>query len=234
MLEFLKQKKQFPVSFNKDSPITEVRYVAIDTELTGLNERKDSIISIGAVRMTGTKIELGSTFHELIKPESKFKPTSVVVHGITPSDVLEKPNVDAILTDFLEFCGSDVLIGHCIAIDLSFVNKEMKRVFGTSVSNPVIDTYNVYTWLQTKVTVGPYSSSPLKDSSLYEIAKRFNIPVRGAHDALMDAFIAAQLFQRFIPALISAGIETIGGLLTIGHPSEGGDKFKTSSGIANF
>jgi DNA polymerase-3 subunit epsilon len=70
----------------------------MDTELTGLNERRDSIISIGAVRMTGAKIELGNSFHQLIKPESKFKPDSVVVHGITPSDVLEKPNIDAILT----------------------------------------------------------------------------------------------------------------------------------------
>jgi len=234
VLEFLKHRKQLPLSIDKNTPITEVRYVAIDTELTGLNERKDSIISIGAVRMTGTKIELGNTFHQLVKPQSKFKPDSVVVHGITPSDVLEKPDIDSILTDFLTFCGSDILIGHCIAIDMSFINKDMRRVFGAPVSNPVIDTYNVYEWLKMKFPTGSLFSSPLKDISLYEIAKCFDIPVRGAHDALADAFIAAQLMQRFMPALIIARIEYIGDLLVIGHPLEGGDKFKTSTGIANF
>jgi DNA polymerase III subunit epsilon len=234
MLEFLKQKKEIPLSVDKDTAITQVRYVALDTELTGLNERKDSIISIGAVRIKGTKIELGNTFHQLVKPGSKFKTDSVVVHGITPSDVLEKPNIDAILSDFLEFCSSDPLIGYCIGIDISFINKEMKRVFGTMISNPVIDTYNVYTWLKVKVPNSSFSSLPLKDSSLYEIAKHFDIPVRGAHNALVDAFIAAQLFQRFIPVLVGAGIKTIGDLLVIGHPSEGGDKFRKSTETANF
>jgi DNA polymerase-3 subunit epsilon len=234
MLEFLKQKKEIPLSIDKDTAINQVRYVALDTELTGLNERKDSIISIGAVRMTGAKIEIGNTFHQLVKPDSKFKGDSVIVHGITPSDVFEKPNIDAILSDFLKFCGSDPLIGYCIGIDLSFINREMKRVFGAMVSNPVIDTYHVYRWLKARVPNSSFSSLPLKDSSLYEIAKHFDIPVRGAHDALMDAFIAAQIFQRFIPVLVNAGIETIGDLLVIGHPSEGGDKFRKSTETANF
>jgi len=85
-----------------------------------------------------------------------------------------------------------------------------------------------------KFPTGSLFSSPLKDISLYEIAKCFDIPVRGAHDALADAFIAAQLMQRFMPALIIARLEYIGDLLVIGHPLEGGDKFKTSTGIANF
>ena len=105
MLDFFKIKKQTALSVDKDRPITETGYVVIDTELTGLNERKDSIVSIGAVRMTGTRIDLSQTFYRLIKPDSKFKPESVVIHGITPSDVSEKPNIDSIISDFLEFCG---------------------------------------------------------------------------------------------------------------------------------
>lgn len=234
MFEFLKQRKEVLASLDKDTSITEVRYVAIDTELTGLNERKDSIVSIGAIRMTGTKIELGTTFYKLVRPDAKFKADSVVVHGITPSDVLEQPNIDAILFDFAEFCGGDILLGHCVEIDVAFINREMKRVFGSSLTNPVIDTYQVYTWLKAKFSSAPFFSLPAKDSSLYEIAKCFGIPVRGAHDALADAFTAAQLFQRFIPALTSAGVVKIGDLLVIGHPSGGGDKFRKSAEIANF
>jgi DNA polymerase III subunit epsilon len=234
MLEFLKQKKQPASSIDQSLPITDMRYTVIDTELTGLNEKKDSILSIGAVRMNGTRIELASSFHQLIKPETEFRPKSVVVHEITPSDVIEKPNIDAILSEFLQFCDNDVIVGHCVSIDLSFINRETKRIFRNSIQNPVIDTYKVYEWLRKKVPTRTCFSSSPQDSSLYEIAKCFSIAVRGAHNALVDAFITAQLLQRFMPVLSDIGVNHIGALLEIGHPSEGGDKHKISGEISNF
>jgi len=234
MLEFLKSKKQALLNIDKSLPITDMRYTVIDTELTGLNEKKDSILSIGAVHMNGTRIELADCFHQLIKPETEFRPKSVVVHEITPSDVIEKPNIDAILSEFLQFCDNDIIVGHCVSIDLSFINRETKRIFGDIIQNPAIDTYKVYEWLKKRVpTRACFSSSP-QDSSLYEIAKCFSIAVRGAHNALVDAFIAAQLLQRFMPVLIDIGVNQIGDLLEIGHPLEGGDKHRISSEISNF
>jgi hypothetical protein len=37
-----------------------------------------------------------------------------------------------------------------------------------------------------------------------------------------------------MPVLIDIGVNHIGGLLEIGHPSEGGDKQKLSGEISNF
>ncbi|MDQ7787741.1 MAG: 3'-5' exonuclease [Thermodesulfovibrionales bacterium] len=234
MRDFFKLKKQEPSFIDKNLPFTDIQYTVLDTELTGLNEKKDSILSIGAVRMAGTRIELGNSFHQLVKPDTQFKPDSVVVHEITPSDVLKKPTIDVILSEFLQFCGSDILVGHCLSIDMSFINREMKRIYRNTIQNPLIDTYKVYEWLRKKVpTKTCFSSSP-QDSSLYEIAKCFSIAVRGAHNALIDAFITAQLLQRFMPVLIDIGITTIGDLLKIGHPLEGGDTHKISSEISNF
>lgn len=234
MLEFLKSKKQALLNIDKSLPITDMRYTVIDTELTGLNEKKDSILSIGAVHMNGTRIELADSFHQLIKPETEFRPKSVVVHEITPSDVIEKPNIDAILSEFLQFCDNDIIVGHCVSIDMSFINRETKRIFGDIIQNPAIDTYKVYEWLKKRVPTRTCFSSSPQDSSLYEIAKCFSIAVRGAHDALVDAFITAQLLQRFMPVLIDIGVNQIGDLLEIGHPLEGGDKYRISSEISNF
>jgi len=234
MIDFFKLRKQAPLNIDKNKSIMDVQYTVIDTELTGLNEKKDSIISMGAVRMNGTRIELADSFHQLVKPESKFQPKSVIVHEITPSDVLEKPNIDAVLSEFLRFCDNDVIVGHCVSIDLSFINRETKRISGNTVQNPVIDTYNVYDWLRNKVPTRTCFSSSPKDSSLYEIAQCFSIAVRGAHNALVDAFITAQLLQRFMQVLIDIGVNHIGDLLEIGHPFEGGDKHKGSSEISNL
>jgi len=234
MIDFFKLRKQAPLNIDKNKSIMDIQYAVIDTELTGLNEKKDSIISMGAVRMNGTRIELANSFHQLVKPETKFHPKSVVVHEITPSDVLEKPTIDAVLSEFLQFCDTDIIVGHCVSIDLSFINREMKRIFGNTMQNPVIDTYKVYEWLRKKVPTRTCFSSSPKDSSLYEIAQCFSIAIRGAHNALVDAFITAQLLQRFMPVLIDIGVNHIGDLLEIGHPFEGGDKHKVSSEISNF
>ncbi len=234
MYSFFKIKKQEFVSSDLEKPVSEVNYTVIDTELTGLNERKDSIISIGAVKMTGSKIDLSKNFHKLTKPETKFRSESVVIHGITPSDVSEEPGIDSILSEFVDFCGSDTIVGHCVSIDMAFINREMKRVFGNPMANPVIDTFFIYEWIRNQAPSKPCFSYATKDSGLYEIAKCFEIPVRGAHDALTDAFITAQIFQRFIPVLLNLGVKNLGMLLKIGHPEEGGDKSSKSGLISNF
>ena len=107
-------------------------------------------------------------------------------------------------------------------------------MFGDSIHNPALDTYKIYEWLSKKVPTRTCFSASPRDTSLYEIAQCFSIAVRGAHDALVDAFITAQLLQRFMPVLIDTGVTCIGDLLKIGHPSEGGDKQKLSGEISNF
>ena len=66
------------------TPIDMCPYVVIDSELTGLNPKKDSIISIGALKMSGTMIKIGETFYEIVSPSTEFTAESVVVHGIMP------------------------------------------------------------------------------------------------------------------------------------------------------
>ncbi|MCL5237007.1 MAG: 3'-5' exonuclease [Nitrospirae bacterium] len=221
-------KKSRATGIDGSMPAKDARYVVIDTELTGLNEKKDSIVSIGAVRMAGGKIDLGDVFYRLINPYTEFRAESVVIHGITPSDVGEKPDIATILSEFLEFCGPDILIGHCISIDLCFINKEMKKIPGSSLKNAVLDTYSLYEWLRKRMTFHKAFSAPLKDCSLYGIAKGFGIPANGAHNAVVDAFITAQVFQRFIPILLEAGVRSIGELLRVGNPSRGGDRLRSA------
>ncbi len=233
MLDFFKLKKKAHFPHDRSIPVTEAGYVVIDTELTGLNERRDQIISLGALKMRGMRIEMGKTFQRLVKPAAVFKPESVVVHGITPSDVEQSEEIDVLLSEFLEFCGSDILVGHCVLIDVTFLNREMKRVFGRTVQNPVIDTYVLYEWLRQRRSTEPLFEPAPRDSALYDIAQRFGIPVRGAHEALFDAFITAQLFQRFTPLLGEHGVRSVGDLCDVGNP-EGGDHFRRAHDSANL
>lgn len=222
------------VKIDGKTPVTDVDYVVLDTELTGLYEKKDTIVSIGAIRMAGGKIDFGQSFYRLVKPRTDLRAESVVVHEITPSEVHEKPDIETVLAEFLKFCGDDVLVGHCMAIDLEFINKEMKRIYRRGIKNPVLDTYSLFQYLRRRMPGQSCIATVGNGFRLYDIAGSFGIPVNGGHNALMDAYITAQLFQRFIPMLRDTGLDRIGDLLRVGNPSRGGDVYRSSKEVCNL
>ena len=138
-----------------EGPGGEARYVVLDTELTGLDERRDGIVSIGAVRMHGGRIEIGGAFHELVNPSAVLDGRSVVIHGITPSQVETKPPIDEVLATFMDYVAGAVLVGHCVSIDLAFLNREARRLTGGSFRNPVVDTLSLYGWLRHRFPENP-------------------------------------------------------------------------------
>lgn len=229
MLDFFKPRKMKAhpgplaaegLSSGLNQALDQVNYVVLDTELTGLDKKQDSIVSFGAVKMSGASIRLGETYYRLVKPRSKMNHTSVVIHEITPSEVDQKPSVETVLPEFLAFCGTAVLVGHFLSIDLGFINREMKRTRKAPLVNPVLDTWKIVEWLRWNSSASSAHSFSAKDFELYEIARSLGIPVQGAHNALMDAFMTAQVFQRLIPRLSASGIRTLGEALRVGDPDK--------------
>jgi DNA polymerase-3 subunit epsilon len=201
------------------TPIDRCRYVVMDSELTGLDLRKDSIVSLGAVAMDGGRILLGSRFHEIVSPATELSAASIVVHGITPGEARSRPTIEAVIDDFLRFCDGAVVVGHFVALDLGFLNKELKRTRGRTFTRPLVDTLSLHEWILDQG--GEFSrhlGSAARDKDLFSLAKKFQIPVSAAHDAQMDAFITAQLFQRFLRQLPAHGVRTVKDLLRIGRP----------------
>jgi DNA polymerase-3 subunit epsilon len=200
-------------------PIDAARYVVMDTELTGLDVRKDSIVSVGAVVMQGGRILLGETFYEMVAPETAMRSASIVIHGITPSDVAGKPSIDVVIEDLVKFCEGAVVVGHFLSLDLGFLNKEMKRQHNTKFPQPVADTLRAYEWMQdhSRGLRSQYDTCE-ENKDLFSLARKNNIPVSAAHNALMDAFITAQLFQRFLSLLPGLGVRTVKDLLRIAKP----------------
>jgi hypothetical protein len=60
-----------------------------------------------------------------------------------------------------------------------------------------------------------------------------DIAIAEPHHAMVDAYITAQVFQRFLSLLAQEGIATVGDLVRIGDPDGGGDRF-TSSGEIGY
>lgn len=217
-----------------DQPLLTASFTVIDTELTGLKVNKDSIVSFGAVRMSGGRISLGDTFYRLVRPTAALTAASVVIHGIMPCDVAGKEDLRSVTAEFANFCSNSVLIGHFVCIDLQFINRELKRMDRAPLSSEAVDTVEVYRWLAKRGVIERNVRAAPRVPTLYALARLFDIPFSETHHAFADAFITAQLFQRFLPLLQEEGITTIGDLLRVGDPGGGRDRLTPVGEIGNL
>jgi DNA polymerase-3 subunit epsilon len=200
-------------------PPAAARYAVIDTELTGLDERRDSIVSLGGLRVVQGRIDLADRYYEEVRPASSLTPTSIVLHGITPEEARGRPGIGGPLRDFLAYLGADVLVGHFVDIDLQFLGKELARAGLPPLANRTVDTWALYDWLSSRA---PRDGGPglprLRDPRLPELAQVLGVPRGREHHALADAFVTAQVFQRLLRRLPRWEVATVDHLLRIGDP----------------
>lgn len=217
--DWLAHQQDIKKNFFPKLPIGQADFVAFDTELTGLDFKRDSIISIGAVKLNGTSILPSETFYRLIKPECELKRKSVVVHELTHTDLECADDLLDVVRDFVEFAGSAVLMGHFVHIDLNFVNKVLKQNYGVSLNNNAVDTATLHDWLyENDSRFARHYQGMTVQSDLISMAKKYGVPVGKAHNAFSDAYMTAQLFQRFVPFLPECGIKTLKDLLKVARP----------------
>jgi len=214
--------------------VEETRFTVLDTELTGLDDSRDDIVSIGAVRMLGGRLSVGGSFYELVNPSAVLDGRSVVIHRITPTQIEEKPPIDAVLPSFLAYLADTVVVGHCVTIDLNFLNREARRVVGAPLANPALDTMSLYGWLRHRQPEHPAFQLPLSGLSLFRLAEAFDIHVEKAHTALGDAYVTAQLLQRFLPLLAAQGVAQLSDLLRIGDPRRQVENLTAPGGQIHF
>ena len=103
--ELIVQNKSLCKSIDQTKALSEYSFVVFDTELTGLKQKKDEIISIGAVRIRDHQIDLGDTFHQYIRPVRLDHTKATLVHRITPEQLREAPKLEEVLPAFFSYSG---------------------------------------------------------------------------------------------------------------------------------
>jgi len=197
-------------------------FVVIDTELTGLDKKNDSIISIGAITMRERSILIGDIFYRILNPQCKPKEEAVLIHQLTSTELEQCPNIKLILKEFIDFIKKRPIVGHFIEIDIKFLKKETSNWLNTGFNPEAIDTYIIFNWL---IERGIISKKFKGAKSLPEIAEAFDIKVDMLHDALYDAFITAQIFQREIIMIQKINASWFNLLKKIGKPTVSGYMF---------
>jgi DNA polymerase III subunit epsilon len=167
-----------------------VDYLAIDLETTGLDQRKDAILSVGHVTLTGGRVELASATHRVVRIAGSVPAASAVIHQITDDQAALGEDLPAVLSDLLEVLAGKVLIAHHARVETGFIGLACRRVYGAGLAVPVVDT-QVLSQRQFERRQIAYKGSDLR---LHALGERYNLPRYAAHNALYDALAAAELF----------------------------------------
>ncbi|MDW7772357.1 MAG: 3'-5' exonuclease [Desulfobulbaceae bacterium] len=214
----LKRNKQYFERFSQSRPLSEYTFVVCDTELTGLNKRKDEIISIGAVKIINLRLELSENFHQYIRPRNLAHSKSTLVHRITPEQLRQMPPIEDVLPEFIQYCGDSLLVGHYVNLDMNFLNREALEILGGTFSNPSVDTMRLAMGYKKALFMESHGHTNLSTSyRLTDLTHEFNLPQFKPHDALDDALQTAYLFLFLVKKMRSGSIRTLKDLYQAGR-----------------
>jgi DNA polymerase-3 subunit epsilon len=199
----------------KETPIDQLRYVAVDTELTSLDRRSNRLLSVGAIAMDGSKIRLNEQFYRVANPGVPLPAPGVRIHGLRPHDIENADSPSAVLNDLRAFVGGAIVVGHFVGIDLKVIEKELGAT-GQVLGNPAVDTARVHRWILRHGIYTEDLAVRLDNVDLASLAKLYHIEVQQAHHALDDAFLTARLWQKQIHLLLRMNRCSLRHLLRIG------------------
>jgi DNA polymerase-3 subunit epsilon len=198
----------FEETWTADTPVSEVRFVVLDTETTGLDPRRDRLITIGAIAVEDSEICLDESFEAMLKLD--YNRSSVKVHGITRDEASDGMNEPEALELFLAYLRDGVIVGHHIGHDIQMLNTAYERHFGFRLRNRSLDTMDLTLHLRDD---GVFAAGDVSaEFTLDSLCEMFRIAPHDRHTAGGDAFLTALVFLRLLRAARKAGRFTVGSI----------------------
>lgn len=114
-----------------------MKYIAIDIETTGLRQKTDRIIEVGAVRMEDGTETAEMSF--LIDPRMDIPERITELTGISEEMVDGQPPIGERIEEIVRFCEGLPLAGHHIITDFCFLKKAAVQA-GLEFEHEGIDT----------------------------------------------------------------------------------------------
>lgn len=162
-------------------------YVSLDLETTGLDPKKDKIIEIGAVRIRDGVIK--EHFSCLLNPGRILSETVTGLTGIKDEELKDAPYIEEVIEELLNFIGDDILLGHSVLFDFSFVKRAaVNRKL--SFEKKAVDT----------LKIARKYLPQLESRSLSALCKHYGItycPHRAYEDAVATHELYLKLYEEF-------------------------------------
>jgi len=191
-----------------DSNWRDIDYCAIDLETTGLNLKRDEIISIGAIQIHQARIKTEENYYREVRPIQMPSPLSIVIHGIRAIDLETAPRIKDVLPDFVERMRGRVLIAHAAWVENAFLKRHLDGA-DLNILKRLIDTASL-------ARTGKHVVNDIdREPSLELLAHKLNLPVYSPHHALGDALTTAIVFLALVTELEREKLDKGASMLTL-------------------
>jgi DNA polymerase III subunit epsilon len=159
----------------------EARYCAIDVETTGLDLRRDSIISIGSAAIRDGRIVCSDSYYSLIRPACPVSVSSMRIHCLRPADLEDAPGARDVGQEIARQLAGRIVVAHAAWIERAFLTRLLRQV---GVRFAALAR-----------ALGYAQGSPHgREPSLELLARQLSLPVYAPHHALGDAVTTAAVF----------------------------------------
>lgn len=183
-----------------DEPLEVLRqrgFIAIDLETTGLDPRRDRIVSVAAVKFVGD--DLVPALVTLVNPGQPIPASATTIHGIDDAMVADAPDEATVVQRLDEVCAGEVIVGHSVAFDVAVLARARRQSIVTPPPLATLCTQRLAASLHPTWT----------DLTLEAVSAFLGVPVDGRHTAEGDAVIAGRLLIALLPRLRARGIRTL-------------------------
>ncbi len=163
------------------------RYVVVDVETSGLNMKKDRLISIGAIGLVAGRLDFNDAFQVVLRQDQVSDLDNILLHGIGGSQQSEGVEPAEALLAFLRYIGKSQLVAYNAFFDQAMIDKAMLEYLGMELG---------LTWIDLAWVLPDFFSfrSDVR-VPLDEWLNLFKIENILRHNAVSDAYATAKLFQ---------------------------------------
>jgi DNA polymerase-3 subunit epsilon len=171
-------------------PGPEDEVVSIDCETTGLDRKRDEIISIAAIVIRGDRILASQAFQVVVRPNCAIAAEAIKVHGLREADVANARPIREILPQLLHFIGGRPVVGYYIDFDVAMLNRYVRDFIGVELPNERIEVSSLY--YERKYGDAPPGTQI--DLSFARVLEDLKLPRFNQHEAFSDALMTAMIY----------------------------------------
>lgn len=201
LVPYFDAKKDLPL---RDKYLRELRFVVLDTETTGLDTKKDNLISIGAIVIENQSIIINQSIESILYHDENIVNEAILIHGLRPSDLATGKQVKAALEEFYNFLNNSIVVAHHTGFDIAMLSKAVRMFY------PSFKMYN-YDLDTAKLAMKIDKVNPQKQVidrkkyTLDALCERYDVEVVERHTAWGDAYTTALLFLKLTNILEERG-----------------------------
>lgn len=181
--------------------LQDARLVVMDLETSGLDTRRDKVLSIGAVVIEQGAVDMGSQYECTLYRENHKVTETILIHGIAPSEIAEGMDAADALLDFMEFSGTCVFMAFHAGFDQRMLRRSLREDLGQRLQHAFIDIAEMAPMLCPGAEVGR--------GGLDEWQAHFRLLNSQRHNAAADALATAEIALILLSKARAQGISDL-------------------------